>query len=138
VTGSSTWDLRSVLVTPATQFLPWLAAVVLVTWAGYPGVVCVTPLAWLIAARVGLLVMSNSTSQTLRRRYEEAAVAGCVLGLLQGLLLIGVMLLLLPMPDSERSQSLLFGVILTLAGVPAGAASSLLTAWLVAHRLDRS
>ncbi len=134
---SSKWDLRSVLVTPATQFLPWLAAVVLVSWAGYPGVVCVTPLAWLIAARVGLLVMNNSTSQTRHTRYQEAAAAGAVLGLLQGLLLTGVLLILLPMAEAERPRAALLGALLTLVGLPAGAAWSLLTAWLLAHRLDR-
>ncbi len=35
-------DLRTVIEVPLRQFVPWLAMVLLVAWAGYPGVVCHT------------------------------------------------------------------------------------------------
>jgi hypothetical protein len=122
----SGWDLRTTFVTPVTQFALWLAPVLLVTWAGYPGVVCVTPLAWLIALRVGLLVMTKSSSPTVRRRFGEAAVAGGVLGLLLGLLMAVIL------------AGFLLSAVLTLAGAPAGALLSLFTAWLTANRLART
>ncbi len=52
------FDLRIVVETPLRQFAPWLATVLLVTWFGYPGVVCVTPLAWL-SVRRGLTVATR-------------------------------------------------------------------------------
>ncbi len=61
------------------QFVPWLAMVLLVTFAGYPGVVCVTPMAWLIALRVGNLCVWGSKSSRSSSRLIEAALAGFVI-----------------------------------------------------------
>lgn len=38
-------DSRVIAETPLRQFVLWLGMVVLVTLAGYPGLVCVTPMA---------------------------------------------------------------------------------------------
>ncbi len=48
-------DLRLILSVPLGQLVSWLLAVLLISWAGYPGVICVTPVAWLIALRVGII-----------------------------------------------------------------------------------
>jgi hypothetical protein len=56
-------DLRTIIEVPLRQFVPWLAMVILVTLAGYPGVICVTPMAWLIALRVGNICVARSTSE---------------------------------------------------------------------------
>src|SRR5512141_2015185 len=77
-------DLRVILLAPLRQFVPWLASVLFVTWAGYPGVICVTPVAWLIALRVGLVCASQSSSPLPSQRLREAALAGAWFGLLQG------------------------------------------------------
>jgi hypothetical protein len=84
------------------------------------------------------LVMTKSSSPTVRRRFGEAAVAGGVLGLLLGLLMAVILAGFLPMPDSERAETLLLSAVLTLAGAPAGALLSLFTAWLTANRLART
>jgi len=61
-------DIRLILEYPLRQFAPWLVVVLLATWAGYPGVVCITPLAWLMALRVGIVCVSHSASQPASRR----------------------------------------------------------------------
>jgi len=56
-------DIRLILEHPLRQFAPWLVVVLLATWSGYPGIVCITPLAWLMALWVGIVCVSHSTSQ---------------------------------------------------------------------------
>jgi hypothetical protein len=115
-------DLRVALLTPLLQFLPWLASVAVVTLAGYPGVVCVTPMAWLIALRVGLVCVRTSASPTVSQRLKECAIAGGVLGLLQGLLFVIVTLGFFSLqPDEVGRALLLAGIVIVLgAGVSAG------------------
>ena len=100
-------DLRVVFETPLRQFVPWLAMVLLVTFAGYPGVVCVSPMAWLIALRVGNLCVWRSRSMRSSRRLTEAALAGGLLGFLQGLLFVGIITLLEPINADERARTII-------------------------------
>ncbi|MEO7841579.1 MAG: hypothetical protein ABIU06_19740 [Anaerolineales bacterium] len=105
-------DLRVIFETPLRQFVPWLAMVLLVTWAGYPGVVCVTPMAWLIALRVGNLCVWRSRSVLSSRRLTEAALAGGLLGFLQGLLFAGLITLLQAINADERTRTIILTLIL--------------------------
>ena len=68
-------DFRLIIETPLRQFAPWLAMVLIVSFAGYPGVVCVTPMAWLLALRVGNIYAARSKSQQSSQRLWEAALA---------------------------------------------------------------
>ncbi len=129
-------DRRAVLVIPLRQFAPWFAAVVIVTLAGYPGVVCVTPMAWLLALRVGLICMRDSRSPSLRQRLREAALAGALLGVLQGALFAGVLFWLLPLQPSEVTRSLGLAGALLVIGIAASAVLSLITARLEARHLQ--
>ncbi|WKZ38441.1 MAG: hypothetical protein QY332_10920 [Anaerolineales bacterium] len=79
--SSPNLDLRTIFETPIHQFIPWLASVLIVTWAGYPAVVCVTPLAWLIALRVGNICTARSKNESPQRRLTESALAGGIIGL---------------------------------------------------------
>src|SRR6185503_4169289 len=123
-------DLRVILETPVRQFVPWLMMVFLVTWAGYPGVVCVTPMAWLIALRVGNLCVARSRSETRSRRLTEAALAGAVLGLLQGVLFAAIISFLEPINPDERTRSMALTLIMTMVGIFAAAGLSFFTAYL--------
>ena len=76
---SKSLDVRVIIETALRQFVPWLAMVALVSLAGYPGVICVTPMAWSIALRVGNLCVAHSTSQNSSQRLWEAALAGGLL-----------------------------------------------------------
>ena len=131
-------DLRVIIETPLRQFVPWLAMVLLVTWAGYPGVVCVTPMAWLIALQVGNLCVWRSKSTLSSRRLTEAALAGGLLGLLQGLLFAGIITLLEPVDADERTKTIILTLILIVAGILAGAVLSFVTAYLNERRRNRA
>ena len=128
-------DVRVIIETALRQFFPWLAMVGLVSWAGYPGVICVTPMAWLIALRVGNLCVAHSTSQNSSQRLWEAALAGGLLGLLQGILFLVFVLVLGPIEAREWTGAILIVLIQLALGVVAGAGFSFLTAYLTEQRL---
>lgn len=132
--SASGYDLRIILETPLRQFAPWLASVLVVTWAGYPGVVCVTPMAWLIGLVVGLRCAMWSRSPDSRRRIAEAALAGAILGFLQGLLFFFILPRLGPISDSEQASAIGLGLTLMCAGICAAAGLSAFNAWLYLRR----
>ena len=136
--SSNRLDLRVIIETPLRQFVPWLATVLLVTWAGYPGVVCVTPMAWLIALRVGNLCVWRSRSTLSSRRLTEAALAGGILGFLQGLLFAGIITLLEPINADERTRTIILTIIIVVAGIFAGAVLSFVTAYLNERRRNQA
>ena len=127
-------DYRVIIETPLRQFVLWLAMVVLVSLAGYPGVVCVTPMAWLIALRVGNLCVARSRSETSSQRLLEAAVAGGILGLLQGFLFIVVIPFAGPIQVDERIQTIILSLLMIIVGIFAGAGLSFVTAYLNERR----
>lgn len=131
-------DLRTILEVPLRQFVPWLAVVLLATWAGYPGVVCITPMAWLIALRVGLICGARSKSEQASRRLLEAALAGGLLGFLQGILFTVIIPLMGPIKTSEWTGAIVLTLILLIAGTLAGAGLSLLTAYSNERRRQAS
>ena len=114
-------------------FLPllyWTGAVVTVTLFGYPGVVCVTPLAWLLALPVGLRVAheSDSAPGTVQ---AEGLVAGGLLGVWQAIL-FGATMAFSPFVDSTLEalpNSWLIGAVGALIGAPVTAAIGLAAAW---------
>jgi hypothetical protein len=98
-------DLRVIFVVPLRQFVWWLGIVLIVTFAGYPGVVCVTPAAWLVALRVGNQVAGGSRSVLPNRRLTEAALAGGLLGLLQGVLFMVIIPFMGPVQTDELANA---------------------------------
>lgn len=131
-------DLRVVFETPLRQFVLWLAMVILVSVAGYPGVICVTPMAWLIALRVGNICVARSMSEESSQRLREAALAGGFLGLLQGILFIVVLPFFGPVQADERTQAIILSLIMVIAGILAGAVLSFFTAYMNERRRQTS
>jgi len=127
-------DLRVILEVPLRQFVPWLGMVVLVSLAGYPGVICVTPMAWLIALHVGNVCIARSRSEKASQRLLEAALAGGVLGLLQGILFLVVIPFLGPIQADEWTRTIILSLILVIMGIFAGAGLSWFTAYLNERR----
>ena len=132
--SSNKLDFRNILETPLRQFVPWLAAVLLVTFAGYPGVVCVTPMAWLIALQVGNVAVRNSRSGSSASRKLEAALAGAFLGLLQGILFAVIITQLEPISADEQARSTVLTLGMTVAGIVLGAVLSFITAYFSEQR----
>jgi hypothetical protein len=123
-------DLRIVLILPLQQFLPWLISVVLVTVAGYPGVICVTPMAWLLTLRLGHLAAWRSRSGTSSRRLTEAALGGGIFGFLQGILFAAIAPLMGPIQPDEVTRTIILTLIMIGIGMVAGAGLSFFTAYL--------
>jgi hypothetical protein len=123
-------DLRVIFEIPLRQFVPWLGSVLLVTWAGYPGVVCVTPMAWLIALRVGNLCAARSRSDQRSRRLTEAALASAFFGFLQGVLFAVIIPFMGPIQEDETSRTIIFILLMLVVGIFAGAGLSFFTAYL--------
>jgi hypothetical protein len=132
--ASNRLDLRIVFETPFRQFVPWLAGVLLIAWAGYPGVVCVTPMAWLIALRVGNICAARSRSERSSSRLTEALLAGGLLGILQGILFAVIVPLMGPIQQDELANSVVLTGIMLAAGIFAGAGLSFFTAYLNERR----
>lgn len=131
-------DFRVMIETPLRQFVPWLAIVLLVTFAGQPGVVCVTPMAWLIALRVGNICAARSGSQLSSRRLTEAALAGGLFGFLQGVLFGIISPFMGPIQDDEWTRAITLILIMIVVGTFAGAGLSFITAYLNEQRKKRT
>ena len=127
-------DLRIIIETPLRQFAWWLIVVLLITFAGQPGVVCVTPMAWLIALRVGNLVVWRSKSAQLSRRLTEAALAGGLFGFLQGVLFGVISPFMGPIQADEWTRAIVLILIMIVVGTIVGAGLSFFTAYLNEQR----
>lgn len=128
------FDLRAVLLSAVVNFSPWLAAVLLITWAGYPGVVCVTPMAWLLAARVGIVCSDRSRSETTSARLMEAGLAGVILGVLLGILYMVIVPLMGPIQPEEEANNTKFTFSMLISGVLVSTVLSLFAAVAMENR----
>lgn len=117
-------DFRSVILAVWMPAFLWVLGVAGATLSGYPGVVCVTPLGWLLGLNVGQRCVGMSSSQAERDRVIEAGLAGALLGILQGILFTLVLFFATPMgiPGGSIWDAVGVGVISLLV---AGAGSML-------------
>lgn len=103
--------------------LAWLAATAVFIFINYPTLLCVTPLAWLLALYAGRVCGQAASGGLL-----EAGVAGGLLGLAQGLLFGLVTIVLAPAGAAEAGGALLRGVGIGLGGLAGCATLALLAA----------
>ena len=116
-------------------FVVWAAAVIFVSFAGrQPGVVCVTPVAWLMACWVGMSCVARSRSVRKSALLTEAALAGGALGLLQGLLFAAVAPYMGDIKPDERQKAVLMAVVMVVAGTLISALLSMLVGAAQAKR----
>ncbi len=97
----------------AAAMIPYTVVVVLATWQGYPGIVCVTPLAWSLGLWVGAQAALVSRRAGNTRPVAEAGVAGALCGLVMGVLfaVAGPRMGASPTQD-EQLQALMLGLCL--------------------------
>jgi hypothetical protein len=119
------------------HFFIWLAMVLLATWGGYPGVVCITPMAWLLALSAGTRCAARSPNPLPGRRILEAAAAGGLLGLLQGVLFIFFAPFIGEVAPDERISTILISALILVVGVLVSAGLAAFNAWLLEQRLMR-
>src|SRR6202163_1892 len=108
VIGKATW----------LPFVVWLVAVVVVAFGGrQPGVVCATPMAWLLALWVGLRCAAYTRSPQKSSRLTEAALAGGIVGLLQGLLFFAITTFVMgDIKPDERQKAVILDVVMIVLG----------------------
>jgi len=97
----------------------WGVIVALASWQGQPGILCLTPLAWLLAVPTGLNYVAFSHGRPGRSPFFAGALAGATLGLLFGLLVWALGPALMP-ADPEEMETLSMnqiGAILTGLGI---------------------
>lgn len=112
-----TLDGRAILRGIWPPLATWGAAVFTVGVASrQPGVVCVTPLAWLMSLWVGLRCIAVSRSTVKGARLKEAAIAGLIFGVLQGLLFAAVVPLMGPITEAEQQKTVILVVVMILVG----------------------
>lgn len=64
----------------------WGATVAIVSYQGQPGILCLTPMAWLLAIPTGLNYVAFSEGRPGRSPFLAGALAGATLGILLGLI----------------------------------------------------
>lgn len=131
---STTIHRSAFLRTLTAPLIAWGATVVIVSARGYPGVVCITPLAWGWALWAGARYIQLSGRQPGLR---GPALVGASLGLGMGLLFIVVTALTMPVKAEEMVNALALMGCIALAGMLVCAVLSTLTAWLTLRRHAR-
>ncbi len=123
--GTMSLDWRAILagVAPVAWYV---AMAILATLGGYPGVVCITPMAWLIGLAAGqrTAAVTHGTRPLL-----EAAIAGAVVGLVTGIVFFVVGL--------QLPVNIFFGAIVIVLGMTVSAILAVVTGWLVTRRRVR-
>jgi len=119
-------DFKAIVNAIWLPFVIWLMAVIAVAFGGrQPGVVCATPMAWLLALWVGLRCAARSGSAQRSSRLNEAALAGAVFGLLQGILFTLIAPFMGSIQPGERQKAMLISVIMILLGAIVSAVLSI-------------
>ncbi len=95
----------------------WGVAVGGAALSGYPGVVCLTPLAWLLALLVGRYCTLYSTG---KNPAGEAALAGGIMGLIFGLIAVGLSAATMPIEADEQANARILALIVICGGMIAG------------------
>ncbi len=126
-------DLHAVSSALFLPLLLWTGSVIGICLLGYPSVIYMTPLAWLLALPVGLRIFRES-QRPEKRPVLDAAFGGALLGFWQGMLVTAVMIASTFLPGKMMSDppspiftaglSILFGVPVT------GGLAALITFWM--------
>jgi hypothetical protein len=116
--------------------ITWTLWVVLATTGGYPGVICVTPMAWLMALWSGMAYARQTAGRPARRPLLAPALVGALLGLYLGLTFVVVNALSLSagVEGEEWTRAWILSLIILALSIPVCALLSVFTAWLVRRR----
>jgi hypothetical protein len=116
--------------------ITWTVWVVLATLGGYPGVICITPMAWLLALWSGMQYATLTVGQPARWPLLAPALVGAVLGLYLGLtfVVVGTVSLTAGLEGEELARTWGFNLLMLVVSIPICAALSVFTAWLVRRR----
>lgn len=124
-------DLQAIISGLFLPLLIWTGSVVTISLMGYPGVVCMTPVFWVLAFPVGIRVRRESSSPT-REVIIEAAIGGAALGFWQAVLLAAVMAASPWLPGryaGELPSPYLIGAAAALISMPVTSGLAAFIAW---------
>lgn len=96
--------------------LVWGAAVLFVTYQKQPGVVCLTPMAWLLALPAGWNYVSFARGNAGRQPFGAGAILGVLLGLLYGLLFFGIAAFGMPVGSDPDEISKMQNLVIFMIG----------------------
>ncbi len=136
-TGILRWrglDVPAILAAAGILFVPWLLLIILLIRDRQPGVICFTPIFWLLGPVIGVGMPQFSRSQTRSALRQEAFLAGGLLGVLFGATyLINALVVFEPEP-ATRSFALLSGAGLIVFGA---GSCALLAGWVAGRAVRR-
>jgi len=96
ISNQSLLNVNALLKALGTWLMPWLALVLVLTYRGEPSVICLTPMAWLLAIPAGWNYVALARGNPGRQPFLAGALVGALLGLLYGLLYCVVALYTMP------------------------------------------
>lgn len=119
--------------------LVWGSTVAFICYQGQPGILCMTPMAWLLAVPVGLNYVAYSDGKPGRKPFLAGALAGATLGLIFGLLawVLGAYLMPADPAEADKLSIHQLGLIFTGCGIVLGALLSGMTAHRAAAQQRR-
>lgn len=130
-TGSLSINFGALMRAILAPLFIWGAMVVMATMGGQPGVVCITPMAWLLALWAGTRYGVRVGYQSKRSMLLGAALLGIVLGISFGLYFVLGMTQMAPdasnAADIARTQGLTAAMFM--GGVIVCPLLSMFTAW---------
>ncbi len=124
------WINRSAFTNSLGMWLmPWALLVLGLTYTGQPGVICLTPMAWLLAIPAGWNYAVFARGKPGRQPFVAGIILGAVLGLLYGMLFVGISAYTMPTdpgPENGISTQGLALIIVTAGTVFAALLSGLM------------
>jgi hypothetical protein len=118
-TAPSRWrelDVPAIFAAPGMLFVPWLLLIILLIRGQQPGVICFTPMFWLLGTVIGLGMPQFSRSRRRAALRREAFLAGGVWGFLTGTASLVSGLAVFGPDPAARTFAVLFGAGLIIFG----------------------
>jgi hypothetical protein len=106
----------AILIAIGSFLVIWLFEVLLFNSSNQSGIICITPVAWVLSGLVGARVARDSQSQKRTARLMQASIAGCVFGVLIGLLYTAVVLIVGRNDPANLNFALISGFAMILVG----------------------
>ena len=116
----------------STWVILWGSTVFFLIYQGQPGIICLTPMAWLLAVPAGLNYVAFAEGKPGRSPFLAGAMVGATLGLLFGLLCWGVGAYTMPADPAETGRLTIHEIALIFIGV--GMVIAALLSGMMAHR----
>jgi hypothetical protein len=121
-------DYKAIIDSIWLPVLFWFSAVIFVSILGQPGIICVSPVAWLLAFSMGWRYGGKTRTPGSSQYTIEACLVGFSWGFLVGILIFIVSLIAFRDDYLELHQMMVWGTVFSIAGILVCAALSFLGA----------